>query len=996
MTKPIEERDIGTYYFSDTSFNLLMQNRIRRVLVICSSYDFFMIEEDGRIDEQIFNEYVSLNLRYPPVFVHADSARKAFSILENDKIDLIIEMLSIDDVNTFDLAKQVKAKYTHIPIVVLTHFSREVSLKLENEDTSAIDYVFSWLGNADLLLAIIKLIEDKMNAPFDIGEVGVQCILFVEDSVRFISSYLPNLYKVILYQSLDIMKEALNEHQKMLRRRGRPKILLAKNYEEAFAIYKKYKSNILGIISDISYKVTADKNDVKTKAGLELCRVVKSEDANIPFLLQSSDISYKEEANRLGAGFLHKFSKNLSIELRDYVISNFGFGDFIFRDPKTLEKKYVAPDLKTLQELILKIPDDVFVYHTSRDDLSKWLNARALFPIAQIFKPTKLTDFKNLNDARKYIYNAISNYRSSKAKGVIAEFNKKTFDEYLGFSRIGEGSIGGKARGLAFMNTILIRQNLQDSFNNVIISVPRTVVLGTEVFDEFMEHNDLYKTAFSALEDHEIFSRFLAARIPPYVTEDIASIVSIAKNPVAVRSSSKLEDSFFQPFAGIYNTYMVPMSSSKAMSLKMLEDAIKCVYASVYFKASKAYMLATTNALDEEKMGIIIQEVCGERYGNRFYPAVSGVARSVNYYPVHPEKAGDGIATIAYGLGKLIAEGGVALRFSPKYPKKLMQLSSPENALKNTQHYFYSVDLDPEKFIPSADDKVNLLKLKIADAENDHALRYAASVYDMENNLIRDGIDFSGKKIITFSNVLQHGTFPLAEITDMLLQTGQKELNNPVEIEFAVNLDKPPGHPKIFNLLQLRPIVAHHQEINFKIGKVDIDKTIIYSEKAMGNGRFRNISHIVYVKPETFHASKSLLIVKEIEELNSFLQLAKENYVLIGSGRWGSSDPWLGIPVKWAQISAARIIVESGLEDYSIDPSQGTHFFHNLTSFGVGYFTISPHTNDGHYNTGYLNQIKAVKETEFLRLVKFNNPLKIEVDGRNNKGVVYKPELNQL
>ncbi|MFO7658912.1 MAG: PEP/pyruvate-binding domain-containing protein [Bacteroidales bacterium] len=992
MTKPIEDNDIGTYYFSDTSFNLLMQNRIRRVLVICSSYDFFMIEEDGRIDEQIFNEYVSLNLRYPPVFVHADSARKAFSILENDKIDLVIEMLSIDDVNTFDLAKQIKARYTHIPIVVLTHFSREVSLKLENEDTSAIDYVFSWLGNADLLLAIIKLIEDKMNTPFDIGEVGVQCILFVEDSVRFISSYLPNLYKIILYQSLDIMKEALNEHQKMLRRRGRPKILLAKNYQEAFSIYQKHKSNILGIISDVSYKFTPGKHDVKAKAGLELCRIVKSEYPNIPFLLQSSDIAYREEATRLGAGFLHKYSKNLSIELRDYVINNFGFGDFIFRDPKTLEKKFVAPDLKTLQELILKIPDDIFVYHTSRDDISKWLNARALFPIAQIFKPTKLTDFKNHEEARNYIYRAISNYRTSKAKGVIAVFDKRTFDEYLGFSRIGEGSIGGKARGLAFMNSIIIRQQLQNSFKDVVITVPRTVVLGTEVFDEFMESNHLHKIAFAAIPDEEMVRQFMAAALPSYVTEDIASIASIAKNPIAVRSSSKLEDSFFQPFAGIYNTYMVPMSKDINLSLKLLENAIKCVYASVYFKASKAYMLATTNALDEEKMGIILQEVCGERYGNRFYPAISGVARSVNYYPIPPEKTGEGIATIAFGLGKLIAEGGVALRFSPKYPKKLLQLSSPENTLKNTQHYFYSVDLDPEKFIPSADDKVNLLKLKIAEAENDNAIKFAASVYDIDNNMIRDGVNFPGKKIITFSNVLQHGNFPLAEITDLLLQTGQKELNNPVEIEFAVDLDKPPGQPKVFNLLQIRPIVVHHQEINFKIGKIDIEKTIIYSEKAMGNGKFQNISHILYVKPEAFNASKSLQIAKEVDEINNFLQTEKENYVLIGPGRWGSGDPWLGVPVKWSQISAARIIIESGLKGYSIDPSQGTHFFHNLTTFGVGYFTVSPHTNDGHYDTAYLNRLKALKETGFLRLIRFSNPLKIEVDGINNKGVVYKPE----
>ncbi len=989
MNKPIETG--GTYYFSDTSFNLLMQKRIRRVMVICSSYDFFMIEEDGRIDEQIFNEYVSLSLRYPPVFVHADSAKKAFSILEKDSIDLIIEMLSIGDVNTFELAKQIKAKYSHIPIVVLTHFSREVSLKLENEDTSAIDYVFSWLGNADLLLAIIKLIEDKMNAVFDIGEVGVQCILLVEDSVRFISSYLPNLYKIILYQSSEIMKEALNEHQKMLRRRGRPKILLAKNYNEAIELFQKYKSNILGIISDASYKITPNKKEVKTKAGLELCRIVKLEDPNIPFLLQSSDISNKEAANEMGAGFLHKYSKNLSNELRDYVITNFGFGDFIFRDPKTLEKKYVATDLKTLHQLILEIPDDIFIFHTSKDDLSKWLNARALFPIAQIFKPTKLDDFKNTDEARKYIYRAISNYRSSKSQAVIAEFNQKIFDEYLGFSRIGEGSIGGKARGLAFINSIIIKQDFQNEFKDTIITVPRTVVLSTEVFDDFMEINKLYKIGFSNQSDEEILRQFVAAKLPEHVRQDLSAIINIAKNPIAIRSSSKLEDSFFQPFAGIYNTYMVPMPENKILAFKLLEDAIKCVYASVYFNTSKSYMLATTNSLDEEKMGIIIQEVCGSRYGNRFYPVISGVARSVNYYPVFPEKSEEGIATIAFGLGKLIAEGGMALRFSPKYPKKLMQLSSADNAIRNTQHHFYAVDLNPGTFIPSVDDKVNLLKLKISEAENDNALKYAASVYDMENNIIRDGINSPGKKIITFSNILLHNVFPLAEIIDMLLQRGQKELNNPVEIEFAVNLDRPDGQPKIFNFLQIRPIVAHFHEINFKIQDVDPESTIIYSEKAMGNGRFENISHILYVKPEKFNPAKSTQMAKEIEELNSRLQHQKENYVLIGPGRWGSSDSWLGIPIKWAQISGARIIIESGLEAYQIDPSQGTHFFHNLTTFGVGYFTVSPHLKDGFYDIDFLNNQPTIVETNYLRLVKFVNPLRIEVDGRNNKGVVYKP-----
>lgn len=988
MTKNIDYSDIGTYYFSDTSFSLLMQKRIRKVLVICSSYDFFMLEEDGRIDEQIFNEYVSLNLRYPPVFIHADSAKMAFSIIENETIDLIIEMLSISDINTFELAKQLKEKYHHIPIVVLTHFSREVSLTLENEDLSAIDYVFCWLGNADLLLAIIKLIEDKMNAEFDISQVGVQAILFVEDSIRFISSYLPHLYKIVLHQSWEMMKEALNEHQKMLRRRGRPKILMAKNYNDAVQIFNKYRNNILGIISDVSYK---SGKDMKVHAGLEFCQMVKSVDPNIPFLLQSSDVSNKTHAKKMGAGFLHKHSKNLHNDLRDYIISNFGFGDFNFKDPKTLETRYVASDLKSFQELLFTISDDILSYHTSRDEFSKWLNARALFPIAKLFKPAKPQDFKTIDDVRKYIYKAISNYRTSKAQGVIADFNRFSFDEYVGFSRIGEGSIGGKARGLAFINSLIIRKELQDKFKNTSITVPRSVVLSTEVFDEFMEKNDLFKIGISGMSDEEILKYFVNAPLPESLRQDLKVIVSQTKNPLAVRSSSKLEDSFYQPFAGIYNTYMVPMAVNHNRSLQIIEEAIKSVYASVYFQSSKMYMSVMANILDEEKMGIVIQEVCGKKYGNWFFPAISGVARSVNYYPVAPERSEEGIASIAYGLGKLIMEGGTSLRFSPKYPKKLLQLSSVDLALKNTQKYFYALDLDPEKFIPSVNDKINLVKFKISEAEDNWGLKFAASVYDMENNRIQDGFDHHGKKIITFSNVLVHNMIPLAEITSLLLEIGQKEMNNPIEIEFAVNPDVPAGQKTEFSFLQIRPVVSRHEEIKLKIDCVKPKETIIYSEQALGNGKFDNISHIVYVKPESFSSAHTKEIAAALDTLNARLMNEKKNFVLIGPGRWGSSDPWLGIPVRWQNISGARVIVESAIEGYQIEPSQGTHFFHNLTTFGVGYFTVSPFTSEGYFDIEFLKNLTASYEDGFVRVIDFKNPLRIEVDGRTNKGVIYKP-----
>lgn len=991
MAKKIEESHIETYYFTDTSFNLLMQNRIGKILVICSSYDFFMLEEDGRIDEQIFNEYVSLNLRYPPVFIHADSAKKAMTILENDRIDLVIEMLSIGDVDSFVLARQIKEKHSRIPIVILTHFSREVSLKLEREDLSAVDYVFCWLGNSDLLLAIIKLIEDRMNADFDIQELGVQAILLIEDSVRYISAFLPVLYKVILEQTMEFTKEALNEHQKMLRRRGRAKILLANNYSDAIDIYRKFGHNIMGIISDVSFKMTSNRKDQKLPAGIDFCRMVRSEDFNMPMLLQSSEKSNEQYAQELGIGFLHKHSKTLSNELKEFIVRNFGFGDFIFRKPNTLEPYAVAANLRDLQQFIMTVPDDILIYHTQRDDISKWLNARALFPIAQIFKPAKLDDFKTLEDVRKYIYKAISSFRTSKARGVIAEFDRHIYDEYVGFSRIGEGSIGGKARGLAFFSNFLSQSDFYNRFRDVHIYVPHTVVLSTEIFDKFMQENDLYTIAVSGKSDDEILKAFVNARLPERIYHDLGSIILQANKPIAIRSSSKLEDSFYQPFAGIYNTYMIPVVPVKSIAIKMLEMAIKSVYASVFFRSSKAYVMATANLIDEEKMGIIIQEVCGHQHGNLFYPLISGVARSINYYPIHPETANDGIATLAYGLGKLIAEGGVGLRFSPRFPKKSIQLSTPELAVKSTQKSFFALDLSPEKFQASVNDAVNLRKLDIAEADDDKGMSMIASVYDHENNMIRDGIYSKGRRIITFSGILVHDRFPLAEIIETILKLGEQAMNNPVEIEFAMDATKPDFSDMKFSLLQIRPIVVNEQSINSKIEKIKPDEVIVYSEKALGNGIFNHVSDIVYVKPLAFKPSESLKIAAELESLNDYFVQNQKQYALIGPGRWGSSDPWLGIPVKWANISAARIIVESGLEHFRVDPSQGTHFFHNLTTFGVGYLTINPYLQDGIFQVDYLDQQPAQQETQFLRHVHFEPAIKIEIDGKSNKAVIYKP-----
>jgi len=977
------------YYFIDTSFNLLMKRRIYHVLLISSTYDSFMLEEDGRIDETIFMEYVSLNLRYPPQFIKATSQEEAFDALEDKNIELVISMLNIEQTDTFDLAIRIKNKYPKIPIVVLTPFSREVNLKISEKNLSAIDYVFCWLGNADILLAIIKLIEDRMNIDNDVKQ-GVQAILLVEDSIRFYSSYLPNIYKILLKQSKTFMTEGLNEHQKMLRMRGRTKILLATCYEDAVGMWEKYKNNLLGIITDVSFKMGGE---TEKNAGIRFVERVRAEDEYMPVLFQSTDTANEVIAKEMKVGFLNKLSKTLSIELRNYINEYFSFGDFIFIDPNNGREITRAVDLKSLQDKIFEIPDDSLKYHMQRNHFSKWLNARALFPIAEMFREVSVKEFADdMDEAKRYLFDSITAFRINKAKGVIADFDRERYDEYLQFARIGEGSIGGKARGLAFLDSLIKRNRLTDLYDGVVISIPRTIVLGTDVFDEFMEENNLYEIALSERSDKDILARFVKARLPFRIHEDLYAFISCINNPIAVRSSSLLEDSHYQPFAGIYSTYMIPnIKFNERIMIEKLSQAIKSVYASAYFKDSKSYMAATLNMIDEEKMGIVLQEVTGRQYGERFYPAISGVARSINFYPITPEKPEDGIATVAVGLGKYIVDGGLGLRFSPKYPQKALQLSTPELALSETQKTFYVLDLKPESFTPDIDDTVNLLKLKIKDEEDEPVLKYVCSTYDYDSHQLKEGTQSSGKRLITFSQLLNHHTFPLAGILKLVLEIGQREMSKPVEIEFAVNLDMPKGEPKVFSLLQIRPIAGRDQTINLDPKLVNPEDSILISNLALGNGVIKGIKDFVYVKPDVWNASKSLEIARRLELLNDRFLTEKKNYVLVGPGRWGSSDPWLGIPVRWPQISASRVIVESGLENYRIDPSQGTHFFQNLTSFQVGYFTINSYIKDGFYDLDYLSAQTAFFEDEFIRHVRFENPIRIEIDGKKNFGVVYKP-----
>ena len=983
--------DIEKLYFKETSFAGLMTHRIYNVLLYASKYDAFVLEEDGRIDELIFNEYTSLNLRYPPRFKHVSTAEDANAQLRDRKYDLIISMPSGDSINPFQWAKTVKNQYPDIPIVVLTPFSRSVSERIAREDLSAIDYVFSWLGNSDILLAIIKLIEDRMNVEEDVDSVGVQVVLYVEDSIRWYSSIVPHLYKYVFKQSRSFMTEALNEHEQMLRMRGRPKILLARTYEEGVAIYEKYKNNMLGVITDISY---TQNGVINKQAGIDLCRHIRESDQYIPLICVSTEDTLQALTRDVKAAFLNKMSKTLLLDLREKIAKNFGFGDFVFINPNTGEEEFRVENLKGLQDIIFKVSDESLFYHVSRNNISRWLYSRAMFPLAEFLKSVTVDTWEDndLSRVREIIFDAIVQYRKVKNKGVVAVFQRDRFDQYSNFARIGEGSLGGKGRGLAFIDAMIKRHESLECFEHTQIMIPKTVVLCTDNFTEFMEQNQLYSVAMSDASDDEILAHFLKARIPQHVVGDLLTFLGAIKGPVAIRSSSLLEDSHYQPFAGIYSTYMVPFTpESRTHMAEMICEAIKAVYASVYYRDSKAYMTATKNVIDEEKMAIVLQEICGSAHNERFYPSFSGVGRSLNYYPIGNEKAEEGIAVIAMGLGKYIMDGGVTLRFSPEYPGNVLQTSTVEMALRETQTYFNALDLTQTRFVPKVDDGFNLLKIPVSDAEKDGTLKYLVSTYNPQDDMLQDGLYAGGRKVLTFANILKHTIFPLADILKNILRIAQQEMGRPVEIEFAVNLDYSSKKQHGFYLLQIRPIVDSKEMINENIGNIPEDNAVIVSHSALGHGVTSDLYDVLYVRPEAFKAAKSSEIVQEIERLNRQLTAENRHYILVGPGRWGSADPWLGIPVKWPHISNARLIVEAGLPNFRVDPSQGTHFFQNLTSFGVAYFTINPYRNDGYYDVDFLNSQPAEFESEWVRHVRFSSPLVMKVDGRKNKGVVLKP-----
>ena len=990
-------QEFNTFYLKDVSFVNLMTRRIFNVLIVANPYDAFMLEDDGRVDEKIFDEYTELGMRFPPIFTQVSTIEEARHVLDETSIDLVICMPGTADNDAFTVAREVKAIQPSVPCVVLTPFSHGITKRMQNEDMTIFDYVFCWLGNTNLILSIIKLIEDKMNIEHDIEEAGVQMILLVEDNIRFYSSVLPNLYNYILQQSKNFSTEALNPHAAAQRKRGRPKVVLATNYEEAMQIYEKYAENTLGVISDTRFPMQtpigrlSHVEEGDPEAGLKLLRAIRQHDEYVPLILESSEVENREKAWAEGFDFLDKNSKKFNVDLRKMIEEHLGFGDFVFRDPETHEEVARVKTLKELQDNIFKIPHDSLMHHIRRNHMSRWLCARAIFPVSQFLKQVTWHKLQDVDAHRQIIFDAIVQYRRMKNIGVVAVFDRLKFDWYAHFARIGEGSLGGKGRGLAFLDNIIKRHPELNQFGNATVQIPKTVVLCTDFFDRFMDDNNLWSIALSDAPDEVILQHFLKAQLPDDLIEDFFIFFDAIKTPIAIRSSSLLEDSHYQPFAGIYSTYMIPWLDDKYEMLRMLACAIKSVYASVYYRDSKAYMTATQNVIDQEKMAVILQEVVGHRYGDLYYPTFSGVLRSLNYYPIGDETAEEGIASLALGLGKYIVDGGQTLRVSPYHPNQVLQTSEMETALRDTQTRFYALDMSHVGDDFKVDDGFNIKNLRVRQADADGSLTFIASTYDPMDQVIRDGIYEGGRKIISFCGVLQQGVFPLPELLQMSQKLGAEEMRRPVEIEFACNLnDDRTGE---FYLLQIRPIVDSKQVLDEDLQQIPDEQCLLRSHNSLGHGISEDVVDVVYVKTdENFTAANNPMIADEIERINRKFLNEDKNYILIGPGRWGSSDYWLGIPVKWPHISGARVIVEAGLKNYHVDPSQGTHFFQNLTSFGVGYFTINTYTGDGVLQKEILDSMPAVEETEHVRHVRFERPLKVMMDGKKQTGVVLLPQ----
>lgn len=971
-----------------TDYTQLMAKRIKRILLVCSNYDSFVLEEDGRIDVRIAEEYAELNLSNPPAIIRTETKEDALQLLrDSEQFDLVIMMDNATIESAFLSAHQMKQLAPTMPIVLLTSFSKTVyerflRTKSQSEQLlNDIDYIFTWNNSTDLIIAIIKLLEDKLNADHDILTEGVRAILLVEDSVRYYSTYLPLLYKLVLQQNSIAIRDALNEKQQLLRKRSRPKVLMATCYDEAVEIYHRYNHNIIGVISDIGFVLhkgdTSDKE--KLDAGVDLCRLIREDIPTMPVLMQSSQESMRSIAKQLGAGFVVKTSNTLTQQLSDYIGREFGFGDFVAIDPKTGKEIARANDLEGFERIISTIPAKAFRRLSDNNYLSKWLFARGLFEVGRKVNKLTIHDDGDIENIRQANIALIHDYRINSAQGVVAKYNPDTFNDTIWFSRLGSGSLGGKARGLAFLNHILQKYNLYDRWPQVRVLVPRTMVITTGFFDRFLHDNGLQYVIESDLSDEEILSEFVAATLPQDLMDALRQFVRVTNRPLAIRSSSKLEDSYYQPFAGVYSTYMIPSTENEDQQLRLLGKAIKSVYAAVYFASARGYIASTANVISEEKMALVIQEVCGEEQNGYFFPTLSGVARSINFYPVGHERPEDGIVKVAYGLGKVVVDGEPVLRFSPKYPKHVLQTSTPELTMSETQQSILALSMQPDRFKTSVNDAINLTRLTIAECEQFESLKQVASTYDLENQRIVDSCYPKGPRFITFAPMLKFSTFPLAEIVEELLNIAAHEMKCPVEIEFAANID---AETAVFNVLQIRPISADSLTVKVDWDTIDQSNPLILSNSALGVGKVEGVRDIIYLKQSAFDPMKTRDMAVTLREWNNTMRKTGRGYVLIGFGRWGSAIPTLGVPVRWAEISEAKAIVECSLPNFRVDPSQGSHFFQNMTSFNVGYINVDSFARaEDCYDESLLNALPAIDETEFMRHVRLDNDLQITIDG---------------
>ena len=973
--------------FRNTHFSSLIKFRIKRILMICSNYDAFIMEEDGKIESQVYKEYVGLNMSNPPTFVWVESAAAARQTLENEPdIDMIICMYNEIDKDIFPLAADLKAECKQIPFVLLMHYSKQIRKKVMSQTDSGVDFVFSWHGNADLILAIIKLFEDKRNADYDILETGVQAIMLVEDSIRYYSTYLPELYKLILKQSNEFLKETLNEDQQKNRKRSRPKILLATCYDEAFATYEKYRNHFLGIISDVGmvvHKGDPPKTE-KLDAGIDLVHHIRQDDPMMPILLQSSQVSVADVAKRLNVGFLKKYSRTLFLQLSDYIKEEFGFGDFVFRDGKGVVYGRAA-NLQELEEVIKHVPDNILVSNTSKNMFSKWFFARGLFTLANKFR---LEHHDDASEAREFLIKEVQAYHKAMGRGIIAEFSNDNYDRYISFARMGDGSLGGKARGLAFLNRLIEKHSLTDRYENISISIPRSIVISTEYFDEFILENGLQYVIDSELSDDEILSEFVASRLPEGLISGLKTYLKTVDTPLAVRSSSKLEDSNYQPFAGVYSTYMIPHVDNKDMMLRILDKAIKSVYASVFYNGSRTYIQTTGNLQSEEKMAVVIQNICGSEHNGLYYPLISGVGRSVNFYPIGGERMEDGIVNVVFGLGKSVVDGGKTLRFSPEFPKKILQLSQPYLAMRDSQKMMFALDLRPGAFKISRNEGVNLAHIPVTEVIPDYAnSNLVFSTYSAVNSRIVPGVEESGARIVSFDAILKYGKYPLAKALSEIMDICRKELLCEVEIEFAA--DVAPSGKLSLKLLQVRPISSYsaEQEVNFDELKTSLGTLFLESGKALGNGFVNDVSHIVYIAPDKFNSLSTREIATELAEINNTFKSRNEGYILIGPGRWGSSDPNLGIPVIWSDISEAKMIVEYSMPGFQVEPSQGTHFFQNITSLGVGYLSIDTVAGDGNVDFDALGGLDCEQTMKYAVVLHTDEPITAYIERNTNRAL---------